>query len=349
MNSSIGGDTIQVHETANFLRKIGVKVDIKLSNEQIDYSTYDILHFFNIIRPADILKHSERCILPFVVSTIFVDYEEFERNNRTGIFKWINNFISSDSTEYLKALARLVLNGEKVASLKYLVWGHRKSIQYIMTKASMLLPNSESEYIRLSAKYNKKAPHLVIPNGINTSKFTSRSAANPDRHTVICVGRIEARKNQYRLIKALNILGYPAYIIGNPSPNSKHYYQQCKEIANSNINFISHLNQDDLAEHYLRAKVHALPSWFETTGLSSLEAAFMGCNIVVSPNGDTKDYFKNYASYCSPNSIESIKSALKTEYNKPIDPEFREYIKRNYTWDVTAEKTLEAYEQVLNI
>lgn len=46
-----GGDTIQIMETASHLRELGVQVDIKLTNEEIAYSDYDIVHFFNMIRP----------------------------------------------------------------------------------------------------------------------------------------------------------------------------------------------------------------------------------------------------------------------------------------------------------
>ena len=55
-----GGDTIQIVNTARYLEKLGVEVTIRLSNEAIDYSKFDLIHFFNIIRPADILLHMER-------------------------------------------------------------------------------------------------------------------------------------------------------------------------------------------------------------------------------------------------------------------------------------------------
>jgi hypothetical protein len=51
--SSPGGDTVQVEETANYLRKIDVVADIKLSNEEINFNGYDLVHFFNIIIPND--------------------------------------------------------------------------------------------------------------------------------------------------------------------------------------------------------------------------------------------------------------------------------------------------------
>src|ERR1700737_1129383 len=50
-----GGDTFQVIQTARHLRKLGIRVDVKLTHEKIDDERYDLLHFFNIIRPADML------------------------------------------------------------------------------------------------------------------------------------------------------------------------------------------------------------------------------------------------------------------------------------------------------
>ena len=73
-----GGDTIQVEETAANLRNLGVAVDIKKASEKINYNDYDLLHFFNIIRPADILLHINRSGKPFVVSTILVNYALYD-------------------------------------------------------------------------------------------------------------------------------------------------------------------------------------------------------------------------------------------------------------------------------
>ena len=52
----------------------------------------------------------------------------------------------------------------------------------------------------------------------------------------------------------------------------------------------------------------------------------MGCNIVVSDRGTTKDYFKDYAYYCSPNDIESILNATNKAMNDKYDDNFRKHI-----------------------
>src|SRR6187399_2618433 len=115
--------------TAKYLENLGVRVTIRLSNEAIDYCDYDILHFFNIIRPADILVHIKRSGKPFVVSTIYVDYSEYEKNVRKGMAGALFKIFSPDSIEYLKVIARFFVNGEKINSLGYLFLGQRGSIE----------------------------------------------------------------------------------------------------------------------------------------------------------------------------------------------------------------------------
>jgi glycosyltransferase involved in cell wall biosynthesis len=165
---------------------------------------------------------------------------------------------------------------------------------------------------------------------------------------VLCIGRIEGRKNQLNLIKALNNSTFKLIIIGSYAINQPGYYKACRDAASANIQFIENLAQDRLVDYYSRAKVHALPSWFETTGLSSLEAAILGCNIVITDKGDTKEYFGDMAFYCNPESPESIRRAIEAAAGSPPNEELPQKILKEYTWSVTAEKTFEAYRQVLD-
>ena len=139
-----GGDTFQVMQTARHLSELGIRVDIRLTHEKIDYRRYDLLHFFNIIRPADILHHIRASGKPYVVSTIYVDYSEYEKTCRKGFAGLLFRLLSSDRIEYLKVVARRVVAGEKIVSPAYLWYGQRGSIRRIIRGAAMLLPNSAS-------------------------------------------------------------------------------------------------------------------------------------------------------------------------------------------------------------
>lgn len=228
--------------------------------------------------------------------------------------------------------------------------GHRKTIQYILKHATCLLPNSESEYKRLFAAYNINTKYRVVPNGIDqqlVSKIYLKDAKYKD--SIICMGRIEARKNQLNLVHALNNTSLQLFIHGKPSPNALGYYEQCKQEAASNVHVEGWLNGEQLYTAYSSAKVHVLPSYFETTGLSSLEAAVMGCNIVITDRGDTRDYFGDNAWYCDPDDAASIKDAVDKAFETPYNETFKQYILQHYTWERAAEETLIAYKQVLGI
>ncbi len=305
-----GGDTVQVVQTARQLVQLGVDAEILLSDAHIDYDQYDLLHFFNITRPADILYHSKKAKKPFVVSTILCDYTGYDKHHRKGIGA-LFGYLAADTIEYLKTMARWVLGRDKLASLEYAWKGQRKSIMEILQRAKMILPNSTSEYRRLLQVYPNKVEHLIVPNGVDPYLFQYDSELKKDEHLVLCVARIEGIKNQLNLIRALNNTKFRLVMIGAHAPNQAGYYRECRKIAADNISFIDHIPQDQLIAYYQKAKVHILPSWFETTGLSSLEAAVMGCNIVITDKGDTREYFGDDAFYCDPGSPESILSAIE--------------------------------------
>lgn len=350
--SSPGGDTVQIENTAKYLTKLGnLSVDIKVSSDLIEYRNYDILHFFNIIRPNDFLFHIKNSNLPFVISTIFVDYSEYEKKARKGFIGFLNSFISANTLEYLKVVAKVIKRQEKLQDLSYLWLGQQKSIQLLLNQASLLLPNSQSEYQRLKKSFHVTQNYQVIPNAIDDTVF-NQSISNIDtkyKNSIICVGRIEGRKNQLNLIKAVNKTNFKLFIIGKKSPNQNSYYHDCKKEAqkNKNIEFINHMSQKELALVMKAAKVHALISWFETTGLVSLEAAYLGCNLVITKKGDQYEYFSDMVTYCTPDDIDNIKEALNISFQKPFNKELQKKIKNEYTWEKTAEKTYQAYQVVL--
>ena len=334
---------MQVVQTARGLAELGVDTEILLSNQAISYKDYDLLHFFNIIRPADILYHSKKANIPFVVSTILVNYSEYDQNHRKGIAA-LFSYLPGDSIEYLKTIARWALGRDHLASLDYTWKGQRKSILEILGKAKMILPNSESEYRRLQKNYSSEVKCMVVPNGVDPALFKNDPGTKKDEFLVLCVARIEGIKNQLNLILALNNTRFRLLIIGAPAPNQPEYYRQCRELAANNIAFIDQLPQEDLVAYYSKAKVHVLPSWFETTGLSSIEAAAMGCNIVITDKGDTREYFESEAFYCDPSNPQNILKAVEQASNAPYGEKLQRKIQHQYTWKHTAIQTLKAYQ-----
>lgn len=345
--SAPGGDTVQVEQTARHVRACGIYAEVKLAHEPINYDEYDLLHFFNLTRPADILHHIRKTKKPFVVSTIFVDYSEYDKFYRKGMAGIIFRYLSRDTIEWLKSNARFISGKDKLSGLSYFFSGQRKCITEILQKASFLLPNSEAEYEAISKSYHCTVKYKVVPNGVDDELFFQKDNIPKDPLMILCVARIEGIKNQINLIKALNGSCYKLFLIGKAAPNQPSYYKKCREIAGSNVFFIDHLPQQQLLQYYREAKVHILPSWFETTGLSSLEGAAMGCNIIITGKGFAKEYFGQEAVYCDPASPESIFAAVEKASRLAANNVLRNIIFSKYTWQHASLQTIKAYQEVM--
>ena len=333
-----GGDTVQVEETAAALRNLGVEVDVQLSNSRPRYAQYSLLHFFNCTRPQDFLSHVQASGKPYVLSTIYVD------DARPSSV--LQNLVGTSVTAYLKAWGRWAKNGEEIVSRQYLWLGHRRSIKKLLAGAAMLLPNSENEYRRLQQDFGIEKEYAVVYNGVS-SLFQPHASRQRIVNKVICVGRIEPLKNQLALIRALNHTHYQVYIIGAASTNHTNYLQQCRKEAGANIHFTGALSQQELLQHYHTAGVHVLPSWFETTGLSTLEAAACGCQVVIGKYGDAQEYVGNAAWVCDPALPHSIRQAVDAAAATPISHELSAHVQQNFTWTKAAQRTLQVYQQVV--
>jgi glycosyltransferase involved in cell wall biosynthesis len=341
-----GGDTQQLLCTARELGTLGVVVDIKKATDRIDYGKYDLMHLFNLIRPADHLDHIARSGLPYVLSTIYLDYSRFDTLGRSQPAKLLFRMTGKHLAEYMKTCYRTIKGQDKLASAGYLL-GHQRAVRTVLSGARMLLPNSPSEYNRLFADFGIQKPYRVIPNGIDTKIFKTLPAPERNENQVLCVGQVYGLKNQHRLIEATRQMNVKLVIIGKPPPNHHTYFEYCRKIAHKNVEFHGFMPQEELANYYATSKVHALPSWFETTGLSSLEAGAMGCNLVVGKGGDTLDYFRDHASFCYAPDQREIEEALEKELTRKNSLDFRKYILSNYTWEQAALETHKAYLQAL--
>jgi len=351
-----GGDMVQMLKTKEFLEKTGIQVDISLDFEP-NLEGYDLVHLFNLMEPQDIylqLKNAQRQNKKVVLSTIYGLYTEFERKARGGLFQKIANFLSPYQIVYIKTLVKHYKEKRMHKGvLQMLYKGHYGLMKEIVDNTSVFLPNSDSEMKRVATEFKLKNPKYVsIPNAIDKSVFTDTddNQTNPflkHKDCILCAARIEGRKSTLNLVRAVKNTKYQLVLVGKESQNQKEYVNQVHLEAGKNVTFLGAISHEELKKLYQVCKVHALVSWMETPGLSSLEAAAMGKNIVVTTKGDTYDYFEDYAFYCEPDDIESIKKAITKAYDGPVNPKLKQKILEKYTWEQTAIETLKAYELAL--
>lgn len=343
-----GGDTVQATQTLSALSELGVDAYLVCASHDPPKRNPDLLHVFNLTRPGDVLPWISRYPdVPLVISPIYVEYHHASFGSLRVTVSNLLRVFGPDAIEYVKRIVRFIARSERPMSMEYLWRGHRRSVRYVLRRARLLLPNSVSEYERIVRDYRISKPYVVVPNGIDAKVFDYVETEPHPRYqdAVLCVGRIEPIKNQLRVVRALSDAPYKVFIIGKHGPGSAAYYEMCRRSAGCNVEFVEGLPQAELARAFRAARVHVLASWFETTGLVSLEAAAMGCSIVVTDRGDQAEYFSGIATFCDPSSETSIRQAVDESWNSvPLDS--GTVIRTRYTWSHAARETYRAYESI---
>ena len=351
-----GGDTTQILKTKEHLEGLGLTVDISLDLRP-NLDKYDIVHVFNLMRPQDLflqVKNAKSQGKIIALSTIYGPYTEFEKKARAGVLKVLNQKLTITQIEYLKVLARSILNREfSMGTLIYLLRGHRNLQHRILKMTDIFLPNSESEMRRIEKDFSTEdLNYVTVPNAVDIARFNLEEVSvepglKQFENCVLCVSRIEGRKNQLNIVRALKDLECKVLFIGQPSANFKNYYDLCLYEANERMVFTGSIKHEDLPKYYRVAKVHILASWMETPGLSSIEAGVMGCNIVVTRKGDAEDYFKDLAYYCEPDDLVSIRYAVTKALEDEVNHDLRRLILKKYNWQEAAEATLRGYNMAM--
>ena len=220
--------------------------------------------------------------------------------------------------------------------------------------ADLLLPNSQAEAEQLTRHFGVPARRLrVVPNGAET-RFADAGADTFARFVgcrdfVLCAGRIEPRKNQLGLLRALAAGDVPLVLLGDVVPGHEAYLAACRRSAGRHVRFIGRLDHDDplLAGAYAACSCLVLASWYETPGLVALEAGMSGVPLVLPRGGCAREYFGEHAAYVAPNDAAGLRRAVDAARAKGRSRELAELVQRNYSWRSAALATREAYETVL--
>ncbi len=257
--------------------------------------------------------------------------------------------------------ALLALEPGLARKLKSLAaWSVRRAIprlpgwrRELLELAGAVLPNSRAEAGQLAHLFGVDRRKLrVVPNGVRAAIGSNRPERFRrywgDQPFVLTVGRIEPRKNQLGLVRAVRALGLPLVVIGQAPPRFEEYAQKCRRAGGDRVTWLGQLDHHDplLASAYAAARVFALPSWFETPGLAALEAAIAGCPIVVTPYGSTRDYFGELAEYARPHRVDEIVRAVGRCWENGADHRLARLIANRYLWPKVAQITAEVYDQV---
>lgn len=218
----------------------------------------------------------------------------------------------------------------------------------------LLLPNSNAEAEQLVRYFGIPSRRIhIVPNGAD-ERFAA-AGAEPfsrlvgTRGFVLYAGRIEPRKNQLGFLKAMQGTDVPIVVLGDVVAGYEGYLAECRRVAGDRVRFVPRIDYDDplLASAYAACGCLVLASWFETPGLAALEAGMSGTPLVLPEGGCAREYFGPLAAYVRPHDLPGIRRAVLTALKRDRDETLAELVRNNFSWNVAAQATREAYERVL--
>ncbi|GFE57775.1 glycosyltransferase [Geobacter sp. AOG1] len=359
-----GGDTVQLLQTRELLQNsYGTNVDVVTSPEKLNAGKYDLCHIFNIQKIEDTKAYLAKCRTAGVkvaLSPVLWDFTAVV--SYTFMVKRLSAYrLSERRMGFASRLLKLLAGVVGMPTIH--THNYREYLRQTLSAADLLLPNSVEEADVLARLSGLDPGELLaktrpVVNAVTLTESKPATAADfaggnhlPSGY-ILQVGRIEPGKNQYSTVKALMDDGHlPILFVGNQRVNPA-YFRAVEELGRrrGNVYFIDEVPHEDLPLFYRNAALHVLPSLGETTGLVSLEALGCGCRAVVADGRycPFESYFKGVATAVDPLNYLSIRQGIFAELaTERHMTAISSRIRHDFSWDVAARQTHEAYERLL--
>ena len=234
----------------------------------------------------------------------------------------------------------------------------KESIAFIdrFVAVSEATKNDFCEYFSISEDI-VDVTHLAPEEKFFEIKKFSRDQLLPPglpKNFLLFVGTFSERKNCKRIVEAFakskTSSEMPLVLAGSSLPNFSIRKLISEFKIEDKVFVLDFISDDQLIALYDRAQAFIFPTLYEGFGIPLLEAASRGCPVLAGSKGAAPEVMKNFATYADPFDIESIISGIENVVNTKADfnkvTELIEF-SRGYSWDKTADRTLESYKKLL--
>ncbi|MBI4673965.1 MAG: glycosyltransferase family 4 protein [Chloroflexi bacterium] len=338
-----GGDFIALRETLRALEPRGVRGGIS-TDATLDLTPYDVVHLYSLGDPYSAIPfalNAQRQHKPIVTTPIYWRHDQWIDARLHPAPHRPEHSLAALAADEQARILRLIQVEEAIYT-----GAHR----FVIQLASRVLALSEMEREILRTDFGARPEQLAVTfNGVAAS-FAQGNAERflqahhiPARDFVLCVARVDERKNTIGLIRAWNREPVPLVLVGR-APNPA-YLEMCRAIAGAHVYFLGPLSPADVADAGAAARVHIMASWWEEQGMAALEAALAGCNVVMTQNGPGREYFGDACFTCDPADESSIHAALCAALNAPRQPALAARVRERFTWDAAADILVQVYAQ----
>jgi D-inositol-3-phosphate glycosyltransferase len=246
--------------------------------------------------------------------------------------------------------------------------------EQVVEAADMLIANTDDEAKQLVNCYDADPGRVEVVNpGVDLAVFRPRPQADArnrlgvaqDAHLLVFVGRVQPLKAPDILVRAAAemVRRDPSLrsrlvvaVVGGPSGTGLEKPEALAQLADSLglaevVRFVPPVSRTELVDWYAAASVVCVPSYNESFGLVAVEAQAVGTPVVAAAVGGLTT------------AVRDGSSGLLVEGHDPADyaralerivlaPELREELARGalvqaaqFSWDRTAERTVEVYRR----
>ncbi len=363
-----GGDVVQMRKTAEALRDLGVLVDIGPPEDA--RGDYDVVHLWTSLHfPETLLGHLDRLRaarsnVPVALSTIWAPHHlvRWMDAARRWLFSRHQDGarLSLETAKSdLEAIASRALDFTMDDGARLTAFAPHPFTglcRQVLQRVDLILPNSWMELQAIFTFLGDFATYGVVPNAVDARDF--EMSGDPDLprelragHYAMMSARFDTRKQQDFLMLAIKDLDIPIVFAGDAT--DQEIFNRMRALATNRkapVFYYPFLPHSRLRHLYAAARVHVLPSIFESPGLSSMEAALLDCAIVTGNLAFEGEYFQDGAYYCDPCDAFSIRNAVRDAWESYDDEAARRNVLANrirtdYTWRHAADATIRAYRR----
>lgn len=190
---------------------------------------------------------------------------------------------------------------------------------------------------------------FVVPGGVNFETFRP---LNLDRlkRKVLFVGEDNPRKNLSKLIEGLSLISPPPCLVwaGRKCwPRERNNIVALAAHLRVPLVELGYIPDQELVEWYNRANLLVYPTLDEGGGLPPLEAMACGLPVATSEIPVLKEVLGGFAHYFDPLNPKDIARGVQEGLDSGRkEAEMVQYVRKNFSWDLTARRIAKVYEEV---
>lgn len=351
---TVGGPSYTVVEHTRSLVRCGNKVQLHLSNENLE-GLYDIeLQTYNIVR------------FPFLkqLGFAFGEYKNLQKECQdaqviqTNSLWMYANFVTEFARRGTQAKSVIMPRGTlSEYALSISSW-KKKLVTMIgqgvaLKNADMFIATCEMEYEDIR-KYGLKAPVAIIPNGIHIPEI---STVQDKKKRIVFLSRIHQKKGVDILLDAWkkievnnNFSEWSLSIVGPITDYAKEMIKKSQELKCERVAFPGSMSGDEKFAYMAESSIFILPTHSENFGIAVAEALACGTPAICTTGAPWEGLEQNNCGKWIELSEENVKNSLIALMSMPKEELDKmgkngiEWMKKDFSWDEIGRKTTLAFE-----